>query len=73
MKTAVKKWLKDNKKTIATLVATLIATAIGAITMSCSTAQKINIKQTDKKGNVQETLIESDTKVKNLAINVINK
>ncbi len=73
MKKTIKKWLKDNKKTIATLVATFIATAIGAITMSCSSVQKINLNQENEKGEKQQMQIESNTQFKSLTLVVNSK
>ncbi len=62
----LKKVIKENVKVISTLLVAII-TALVIGLCSCSSTQRINVKQ-EQDGQIQETTIESDTKFKDVAL-----
>lgn len=69
MEERLKKWFEENKKTIATLIVSLIMAMLAGIGLSsCSASQKISIKQQNGNDQIQETEIETNSKFERLAL-----
>lgn len=68
MKQRLKKWWKDHAKEIIGLISGLILAIAGiSVTTSCSTTQRINVKQSQG-DQLQETTIEHGGEIKALSI-----
>lgn len=61
----MKEFIKQHWRKIAAAIATGIIATLTALFSSCSSIQKINVKQ-EQDGQMQETTIESNTTIKEL-------